>query len=86
MGLKAIPMSADTGPIGGDLSHEVIILAETGESKIFADKNIFEIDPTNMNLTITLFKKCEKILQKFMLSLMKSKQEDLTNMLKKKIK
>jgi prolyl-tRNA synthetase len=44
MGLKAIPMAADTGPIGGDLSHEFIILAETGESKIYADKNIFEID------------------------------------------
>jgi prolyl-tRNA synthetase len=34
IGLKAIPMAADTGPIGGDLSHEFIILAETGESKI----------------------------------------------------
>ena len=37
-------MAADTGPIGGDLSHEFVILAETGESKIYADKNIFEID------------------------------------------
>jgi len=44
LGLKAIPMSADTGPIGGDLSHEFIILAETGESEIYADKKIFEID------------------------------------------
>ena len=44
LGLKAIPMAADTGPIGGDLSHEFIILAETGESQIYADKNIFEID------------------------------------------
>ena len=44
LGLKAIPMSAATGPIGGDLSHEFIILADTGESKIFADKKIFEID------------------------------------------
>jgi prolyl-tRNA synthetase len=44
LGLKAIPMVADTGPIGGDLSHEFIILAETGESQIFADKKIFEID------------------------------------------
>ena len=42
--LKAIPMAADTGPIGGDLSHEFIILAETGESQIYADKKIFEID------------------------------------------
>ena len=44
MGLKAIPMAADTGPIGGDLSHEFVILAETGESQIYADKNIFQID------------------------------------------
>jgi len=44
LGLKAIPMAADTGPIGGDLSHEFIILAETGESQIYADKKILEID------------------------------------------
>ena len=44
LGLKAIPMAAETGPIGGDLSHEFIILAETGESQIFADKRIFEIN------------------------------------------
>ena len=37
-GLKAIPMRADTGPIGGDLSHEFIILAETGESEVFCDR------------------------------------------------
>jgi prolyl-tRNA synthetase len=35
LGLKAIPMEADTGPIGGDLSHEFIILAETGESEVY---------------------------------------------------
>ena len=44
LGLKAIPMAADTGPIGGDLSHEFIIVAETGESKIYADKKIFKMD------------------------------------------
>ena len=44
LGLKAIPMAADTGPIGGDLSHEFVILAETGESQIYADKDIFEIN------------------------------------------
>ncbi|MEL6437367.1 MAG: proline--tRNA ligase, partial [Pseudomonadota bacterium] len=38
LGLKAIPMRADTGPIGGDLSHEFIILADTGESEVFCDK------------------------------------------------
>ncbi len=40
MGLKAIPMRAETGPIGGDLSHEFIILAETGESGVYCDADI----------------------------------------------
>jgi len=39
MGLAAIPMQADTGPIGGDLSHEFIVLAPTGESEVFYDAN-----------------------------------------------
>src|SRR5690242_5795560 len=43
MGLKAIPMRAETGPIGGDLSHEFIILAQTGESAVFCDKDILEL-------------------------------------------
>ena len=42
--LVAIPMAADTGPIGGNLSHEFIILADTGESKIFTDKRIFDLE------------------------------------------
>ena len=41
--LTAIPMAADTGPIGGNLSHEFIILAETGESKIYTDKRVFDL-------------------------------------------
>jgi prolyl-tRNA synthetase len=45
MGLKAIPMRADTGPIGGNLSHEFIILAETGESQVFVAKALLEMDP-----------------------------------------
>jgi len=51
LGLDAIPMAADTGPIGGDLSHEFIILAETGESKIYADKKIFKIDLKKYDFT-----------------------------------
>ncbi|MBC01563.1 MAG: proline--tRNA ligase [Rhodobacteraceae bacterium] len=43
MGLKAIPMRADTGPIGGDMSHEFIILASTGESEVFCDKAILDL-------------------------------------------
>ena len=48
--LTAIPMAADTGPIGGNLSHEFIILAETGESKIFTDKRIFDLDSSGTKL------------------------------------
>src|SRR6478672_3118150 len=43
MGLNAIPMAAETGPIGGDLSHEFIILAETGESGVFCNKDVLEL-------------------------------------------
>ena len=43
MGLKAIPMRAETGPIGGDLSHEFIVLAETGESTVYCDKTVLEL-------------------------------------------
>ncbi len=50
LNLKAIPMAADTGPIGGSLSHEFIILAETGESKIFTDKRIFDLSIDNAKL------------------------------------
>jgi len=48
--LSAIPMAADTGPIGGNLSHEFIILAETGESKIYTDKRIFDVSSDNTKL------------------------------------
>ena len=45
LGLKAVPMKADTGPIGGDLSHEFIILAETGESEVFCHKDLVDMAP-----------------------------------------
>ena len=44
MGLTAVPMKADTGPIGGDLSHEFLILAETGESEVAFDRGYLEMD------------------------------------------
>lgn len=44
MGLRAVPMKADTGPIGGDLSHEFIILADTGESEVFCHRDYLEFD------------------------------------------
>jgi len=50
LNLTAIPMAADTGPIGGNLSHEFIILAETGESKIFTDKRVFDLSSDGTKL------------------------------------
>ncbi|MBM3571062.1 MAG: proline--tRNA ligase [Alphaproteobacteria bacterium] len=44
MGLKAIPMAAESGPIGGDLSHEFIILARTGESAVYCHRDLVEFD------------------------------------------
>ncbi|MTI08966.1 proline--tRNA ligase [Curvivirga aplysinae] len=45
MGLQVIPMRADTGPIGGENSHEFIILAETGESEVFCHEDFLSLDP-----------------------------------------
>ena len=50
LNLSAIPMAADTGPIGGNLSHEFIILADTGESKIYTDKRIFDVNSDKTKL------------------------------------
>jgi len=44
LGLKAIPVAADSGPIGGDMSHEFHVLAETGESQIYADPRLLDLD------------------------------------------
>ena len=49
MGLKAIPMQAETGPIGGDLSHEFLVLAETGESEVFCHKDILEFEVPDLD-------------------------------------
>jgi prolyl-tRNA synthetase len=51
LGLKSIPMVADTGPIGGNLSHEFIILASTGESEVFCHKDYldFAVPPADIN-------------------------------------
>ena len=50
MGLTAIPMRADTGPIGGDLSHEFIILADTGESAVFCDRELLALGAPGLDL------------------------------------
>ena len=50
MGLKSIPMAAETGPIGGDLSHEFIILADTGESEVYCHKDYLAMEPPGDDL------------------------------------
>src|SRR5438094_10493612 len=50
MGLKSIPMAADTGPIGGDLSHEFIVLAETGESGVFINRDVLDLPVPGENV------------------------------------
>jgi prolyl-tRNA synthetase len=50
MGLKAIPMRAETGPIGGDLSHEFIVLAETGESAVYCDRRVLDLPAPDENV------------------------------------
>ena len=58
--LTAIPMAADTGPIGGNLSHEFIILADTGESKIFTDRRIFELNSDGAEVEKKIFRRVKK--------------------------
>jgi prolyl-tRNA synthetase len=62
MGLKAVPMRADTGPIGGDLSHEFIILADTGESAVFCDSALVDMPApgTDLNFWQDLLPEVEK--------------------------
>ena len=65
LGLSAIPMAADTGPIGGNLSHEFVILAETGESNIYADKRIFEINTEKYSLNTSSLRDMRNTFDKF---------------------
>lgn len=44
LGLKAVPMRADSGPIGGDMSHEFVVLADTGESAVYCDSRLLDLD------------------------------------------
>ena len=50
LGIKAVPMRADTGPIGGDASHEFLVLADTGESGVFFDGALHEMDWSSVNI------------------------------------
>ena len=63
--LTAIPMAADTGPIGGNLSHEFVILAETGESKIFTDKRIFDVNSDGSHIERKSLEDLRKKYEKF---------------------
>ena len=63
--LTAIPMAADTGPIGGNLSHEFIILAETGESKIFTDKRVFDLNTNETKLEKKSLSDMRKMYEKY---------------------
>tara|TARA_A100001011_G_scaffold399974_1_gene511435 strand:- start:453 stop:1799 length:1347 start_codon:yes stop_codon:yes gene_type:complete len=63
--LIAIPMAADTGPIGGNLSHEFVILADTGESKIFTDKAIFKVNNDDTKIEKKSLEDLRKKYEKF---------------------
>ena len=82
--LKAIPMAADTGPIGGELSHEFVILAETGESNIYADKNIFNLDLNQYEFDeISLQKMREDFTKFYAVTDEKYKKNDFEHLVKK---
>ena len=65
LSLTAIPMAADTGPIGGNLSHEFIILADTGESKIFTDKRIFDLNSDDTKLEKSSLEQMRKMYEQY---------------------
>ena len=84
LGLTAIPMAADTGPIGGDLSHEFVILAEAGESKIYSDKRIFDLDIGKYNNKDASIKELrEKFDEFYAVTDNKFKKEDFEKKVKK---
>jgi prolyl-tRNA synthetase len=65
MGLKAIPMRAETGPIGGDLSHEFLILAETGESAVFFDRDLYDMDWSAFDIDYDDVAEVAKVVEEF---------------------
>ena len=65
LGLKAIPMRADTGPIGGDLSHEFIILAETGESEVFCHRDYLDFEVPERTSISTISRRLQGIVDKW---------------------
>ncbi len=65
IGLQAIPMRADGGPIGGDYTHEFLVLAETGESEVFYDSAITELSFGDREIDYDDHAACEAVLQEF---------------------
>ncbi|MFV0409183.1 MAG: proline--tRNA ligase [Paracoccus sp. (in: a-proteobacteria)] len=65
MGLQAIPMRADSGPIGGDNTHEFLVLAETGESEVFYDSEITDLKFGNREIDYDSVEECRAVLEEF---------------------
>ena len=65
MGLQAIPMRADSGPIGGDDTHEFLVLAETGESEVFYDSAVTDLTFGDRDINYDSVEQCQSIMQEF---------------------
>ena len=65
MGLQAIPMRADSGPIGGDYTHEFLVLADTGESEVFYDSKVTDIQLGEREIDYDSVHQCQSILEEF---------------------
>ncbi|MBV0913914.1 proline--tRNA ligase [Anianabacter salinae] len=65
MGLQAIPMRADSGPIGGDDTHEFLVLAETGESEVFYDSEITDLKFGDRQIDYDSVDQCQAVLEEF---------------------
>ena len=65
MGLQAIPMRADSGPIGGDDTHEFLVLAETGESEVFYDSQITDLTFGDREIDYDSREQCQAVLEEF---------------------
>ena len=65
MGLQAIPMRADGGPIGGDYTHEFLVLAETGESEVFYDSAVTDLTFGDRDIDYDSVEQCQGVLEEF---------------------
>ena len=65
MGLQAIPMRADSGPIGGDYTHEFLVLADTGESEVFYDSAITDLKFGDREIDYDSVEQCQAVLEEF---------------------